>query len=334
MVRSRGKKVLLWILAAVVAVLALGLPVLFTYVRMSEELLDGASLLDEDTEVYLEVTLRREDPGARELLRRLLESRSAAHAAAFRFAFFKFTSRNLSSVTGGPVSDKDLDRLLPVMLVLSRGATEPAPVLAISYPIAARSLRLFGSMMLLAVLPVEEVERLRHEGQEYFRISTEPDRWLALTKSTVLVSQDESALQVRLDRLAGARSAAAPQYRELLQSMPPDAVLRAVARQGRSLTSLLSAEFPGVAAGLRREVAQPHPVTLWLRFQPGGDLSGELGIDCGTRAEPSTPGDGWTLSDRGLKLRLVPLDDPGHCARAWSLQVSGVPRLLARALPD
>ena len=73
---------------------------------------------------------------------------------------------------------------------------------------------------------------------------------------------------------------------------------------------------------------------LWLRIQPGGDLSGELGIDCGDQAEPASPGDQWTISDQGLKLHLVPLDDPGPCARAWSLQVSGVPALLERALPD
>lgn len=334
MARSRGRKLVLWVLVVMAAVLAVGLPVLFTYVRMPGELLDGASLLDDDVEVYLEVTLRREDPGARELLRRLLDSRSPAHAAAFRFAFWKLTSRNLSSVTTGQVSEKDLDRLLPVTMVLSRGADEPAPVLAISYPVAARSLRLFGSMLLLAILPVEEVERLQHQGQDYFRIGIEPPRWLALTRSTVLVSQDEGALQVRLDRLDEARTASASRYRALLESMPSDAAVRVLAREGRSLTSLLSAQWPGVAAGLGRALSQPRPVTLWLRIQPGGDLLGELGIDCGDQAEPASPGDQWTVTDRGLQLRLVPLDDPGRCARAWSLEVSGVPALLERALPD
>lgn len=321
-------------LAAVLLVLALGLPVLFTYVRTPGELLDGSLLLDEDVDVYLEITLRREDPGARELLRGLLGRRSRAHAAAFRFAFFKLTSRNLKSVTGGQVSEKDLDRLLPVTLVLSRGGGEPAPVLAISYPIAANSLRLFGSMVLLAVLPVEEVDRLQHRGKDYFRIDTQPSNWLALTESTVLLSRDEGALQARLDRLGETRTASAPHYRALLESMPPDAALRVVAREGRSLTSLLRTQLPGVAAGLGREVSQPRPVALWLRIRPGGDLSGELGIACGDHDEPSTPGDEWTVSDRGLKLRLVPLQDPGRCARAWTLEVSGVAALLESALPD
>ncbi len=333
MARSRGRKLVLWVLVVVAVVLAVGLPVLFTYVRMPGELLDGALLLDDDADVYFEVTLRREDPGARQLLRRLLDSRSPAHAAAFRFAFWKLTSRNLSSVTKGQVSEKDLDRLLPVTLVLSRGAEEPAPVLAISYPVAARSLRLFGSMLLLVNLPVE-AERLQHQGQDYFRIGVEPPQWLALTSSTVLVSQNEGALQVRLDRLDEARTASAPHYRALLESMPSDAAVRVLARNGRSLTSLLSAQLPGVAAGLGRAVSQPRSVTLWLRIQPAGELFGELGIDCGDQAEPSTPGDEWTVTDRGLKLRLIPLDDPGRCARAWSLQVSGVPALLERALPD
>ncbi len=332
MARSRGKKLVLWVLVVVAVVLAVGVPVLFTYVRLPGELLDGALLLDDDTDVYLEVTLRREDPGARELLRRLLDSRSPAHAAAFRFAFWKLTSRNLSSVTKGQVSEKDLDRLLPVTMVLSRGAEEPAPVLAISYPVAARSLHLFGSVILLVILP--EVERLQHQGQDYFRIGIEPSQWLALTRSTVLVSKNEGALQVRLDRLGEARTASAPHYRALLESMPSDAAVRILAREGRSLTSLLSSELPGVAAGLERAVSQPRPVTLWLRIQPGGDLFGELGIDCGDQAEPASPGDEWTVTDRGLKLRLIPLDDPGRCARAWSLQVSGVPALLERALPD
>ena len=75
-------------------------------------------------------------------------------------------------------------------------------------------------------------------------------------------------------------------------------------------------------------------MTLWLRTQPGGDLFGELGIDCGDQTGPASPGDQWTVTDRGLQLHLVPLDDPGRCARAWSLQVSGVPALLERALPD
>lgn len=334
MVRSWGKKIILRVMVVVVALLALGLPVLFTYVRMPGELLDGMLLLDDQVEVYLEVTLRREDPGARQWLRRLLDSRSRAHAAALRFAFFKLTSRNLRSLTGGHVSEKDLDRLLPATLVLSRGVTEPAAVLAISYPVAANSLRLFGSMMLLAVLPVDDVEHLWHRGQDYFRLGEEPRRWLAVTKSTVLLSQDERALQVRLDRLAEPHTASAPHYRALLESMPPDAALRVLVRQGGSLTSLLGAWFPGVAAGLEREVSQPRPVTLWLRIQPGGDLVGELGVDCGPQAEVAMPGDGWTLSDGGLKLRLIPLDDPGRCARSWSLQVSGIPALLESVLPD
>ncbi len=332
MARSRGRRLVLWVLVVVAAVLAVGVPVLFTYVRLPGELLDGALLLDDDVDVYFEVTLRREDPGARELLRRLLDSRSPAHAAAFRFAFWKLTSRNLSSVTRGEVSEKDLDRLLPVTMVLSRGAEEPAPVLAISYPVAAKSLHLFGSVILLVILP--EVERLQHQGQDYFRIGIEPSQWLALTRSTVLVSQDEGALQVRLDRLDEARTAAAPHYRALLESMPSDAAVRILAREGRSLTSLLSSELPGVAAGLGRAVSQPRPVTLWLRIQPGGDLFGELGIDCGDQAEPASPGDEWTVTDRGLKLHLIPLEDPGHCARAWRLQVSGAPAFLQRALPD
>jgi hypothetical protein len=324
----------LWTVVIVVAVLAVGVPVLFTYVRMPGELLDGALLLDDEADVYLEVTLRREDPGARELLRGLLESRSRAHAAAFRFAFFKLTSRNLKSVTGGQVSEKDLDRLLPVTLVLSRGGEETAPVLAISYPVAANSLRLFGSVALLAVLPAREVDRLQHQGQDYFRIDTEPSHWLALPGSTVLVSRHEGALQTRLDRLRDAPAAPAAAFRDLVQSMPADAAVRLLARDGAALTSLVRAQLPAVAAGLRRELSQPRPVTLWLRIEPGGDLSGELGIDCGAGAGASPPGDGWTLSDRGVRVELVPLQEPGRCARAWSVRASGVPRLIATALPD
>lgn len=334
MARSRGKRAVLWGLVVVLAVLAVGLPVLFTYVRQPGELLDGTVLVAEDTDVYLEVTLRREDAGARALVRRLLASRSITHAAAIRFAFFKLTSRNLKSVTGGEVSEKDLDRLLPVTLVLSRGGDEPAPVLAISYPIAANSLRLFGSMWLMAILPVKNVDRLQHHGQDYYRIDTTPSQWLALPESTVLLSRHEGALQTRLDRLGGAPADSAPGYRALLDSMPPDAAVRVLGREGKSLTSLLRDPLPGVAIGLGRELSQPRPVTLWLRIEPGGDLAGELGVDCGEGAEDSTPGDGWTVSDRGVKLRLVPLQDPGVCGRAWSVHASGFPDLLERILPD
>jgi hypothetical protein len=331
--RSRARKVVLGVLVVVILVLAVGLPVLFTYVRRPGPLLEGERLLGANTTVHAELTLRREDPGARHLARRLLEGRSRGEAAALRFAFFKLTSRNLRSLNGGPLSDADVDRLLPVKLVLSREAGEPAPVLAVSYPVAAHSLQLFGSVVLLGALPVKAAERRSHQGQSYFGIDTDPPYWLALPEETLLLTRTEDALKARLDHLA------APSLGELdsvlhalLEAMPAEAALRVVARNAGALASLLRGPLPGVVAGMGTRMRHPEPVALWLAIDADGTLTGEFRTQCASIASDPTPSDEWMLTDRGVRVHLLPLPDPYPCAHAWTVQIEGVPQLVEQAL--
>ena len=152
---SRGRIVLIGCLAAlgvVVVVVLVGWFFLARWIHQPSPPLDGTRLADDATAAYLDVHLRRDDPGARALVRHLvLATRDTSQLPDDVPGWLRGV---LGRIGSRPPTDEEIDRLLPMRLVgtIAGGTAGDVarPLLAVNAEGAGRVFQFIDTMLSLA----------------------------------------------------------------------------------------------------------------------------------------------------------------------------------------
>ena len=343
---SRGRIVLIGCLAAlgvVVVVVLVGWFLLARWIHQPSPPLDGTRLADDATAAYLDVHLRREDAGARALVRHLiLATRDTSQLPDDVPGWLRGV---LGRIGSRPPTDEEIDRLLPMRLVgtITGGTAGDVarPLLAVNAEGAGRVFQFIDTMLKLASRRDPDLRRIDHRGTSIYRMPLEErEAWIAVAGTDLLVSQDEATVRHALDRLQSGAGAAPDWLRGGLEAMPPDAVLRILTAEGgpASLGSLISEEAAEWRAVLQPALDSAGALSLWARLPDAETLTGEVRLrDRAARPDDSSFEVTLPLAGGPLQVRIQPQASRG----TWEIEVRGIGtgvgsllRRLRQAMPE
>ncbi len=340
---TRGKKILLGCLVAL-ASLIIGMVVAvvlaITWLRAPGPDLDTHRLLDEGTGFYLELRLRRDDPGSRDLFRSFVESQrqpvdinldQAPPWAAWLFP-------RLQSLAQQDVTDEEIDKALPAAVLITAQQGEaggPAPPLFVGHlPMTGKGLRV-ADWLLGWAMEREGRQIVRRHGEEtYFRLPDELPFWVSIVGTDLLLALEEEAVVSGIDRLARPSGGieTAPLV-PLLAGVPGEAVLRlaALPGQGAAVLDLLEPLVPEWTPALEAVLAGAGEVRAWGFLESADVLAGEVLVEGG--AAPPPAGEAGqetllTLEHGPVRLQLV---QPPAGASRWSYRLEGLEPLVRLA---
>ncbi|MFQ5720421.1 MAG: hypothetical protein ACE5IK_12815 [Acidobacteriota bacterium] len=347
---SRGRK---WLLGCTVGLgLALAMVVLVVvgFVRWLQTpglALEPNRLVDADTRLYIEWTLARDRPGSRNLVRTLLRMRQTVQQQDADLPPFLAW---VQSINAAPVSDEQIDQMLPIAAILTNQAGSPliadAAAFTVNIPSAAHSFRLLDHVLAFGAQRDDDMEYLRYHGEEYYRISpNDGEIWISIVGDDVVLTRDERALRSVIDRLSRPPEALASVSRPLdalLSRAPADSIMRlAVLDQTDSLMDLTTSGLPELAAVLAPLIGRSREVSAWLRAEGDDVLVGQIeaSTDPSSDAFPAgllRTGDTIRLdvASEHIHLTIEPQEGSVRGTRLWAIRAKGVVAWLVHALTD
>ncbi len=286
---TRGKKILTGCLVAIaIMVLAVILTVVFfvSWLKTPSPDLEGRRLLHESTDLYAELRLRRDDQAVRDLLRVFLEGHnrnafseienSAPPAMGKFLPLFK-------QLSGGDVGGEDLDKALPLAIILTSSRSEPGmapPLFAINFPASGHTLTLVDWILARTISGDSKDLQVQWHGDEAIYVTdTDPPVWGTIVDTDVLLSTSEEAVLSGIKRLRRPPVAiAGTPLQALLDEAPQDAALTLAAQDGGAgtLLALASEHFPALADILDQRMSQGARVSGWARLESQDRLTGSL----------------------------------------------------------
>jgi hypothetical protein len=303
--------------------------------------------VDAGTAVYAELRLRAEDEAARELLRSVFEAAQprelpdeAEMPEPLRWA--------LGGIPRRRASDKELNRILPIVVVQTRQEASPGaagpPLFGVSFPRAGNSMRLVDAAMSFVIRRSREGARREvHHGESLYRLS-EGGRslWACIVGTDVLIAADDGPVRAGIDRLL-ANAKGPPPEDPLMAARPADGVLYLAAREGHApaLGDLVGAAFPAVAEALRPALREAGPATLWARLRSADLLEGEIRVEepaagpaAGRAREvPEVSGSLTAALQEGeVAFAFAPLPAEPGVRGAWRIEVRGLAAAARHAL--
>jgi hypothetical protein len=346
---ARGQKFLFGCLAlfGVAVLLFLVVGALFVHwIKTPGVPLEGSRLLDPGTAVYLEVRLRREDPGARGFVRAFLNA--SRHP---QIAEDPNVPSPVTWILGGmprrDASDAEVDKILPVVVVARReegtgGAAGP-PLLAVSFSPAGNSFRLVHSVFRFLSWRGSNIRKEEHAGEDLFEVGAKvKDKdvpvWVSFVGTDLLLARDPDAVRGALDTMAEARSpgASAPGS-TLIADRPADSFIYLATKPGYGEAGV---ETVGVASTAIAETLRPlvkggAGLALWGSLRSADVVEGELSVKAaeGRGAAADLSGSVTLLIGKDpLDVSFEPLPPRPGVSQAWKFRLSGLEALAHRSI--
>ena len=346
MAMTRGKKILVGCLAGMaIMVLAVILAVVFfvSWIRSPGPELEGRRLVHEHTDLYAELKLRREDEAVRDLLRVFLRARNRNAVAEIERKTPPALERLLplfQNLSRSEVSKKDLDKILPMSLMVTSSKDESGtapPLFAINLPGAGHILTIADLIYARAIGSRSDGLLVRWRGDEaLYRTDTDPQVWLTIVDTAVLLSTSEEAVASGIELLRRPLGAiTGTPLQSLLDEAPADATLTVAARQGGAGTLLaLTAEYlPALVDMLNRNMKPQAHISAWARLESRDRLAGRL-LVTNSSTVPDRPEEAKELStytvelmDGAVRLTLVDRGLDSAARHEWEFTLEGLESL-------
>jgi len=336
---ARGQKFLVGCLAvfgAVLIIVVVTIALFVSWIKTPGVPLEGAHLVDPATAVYAEMRLRTEDPGARELVRALLSAARrpdipSKDQVAAPVAWI------LGSVPQRDASDKEVDRILPIVVILRReegeGGMIGQPLLAISFSHLGNAIRLLDHALSFTANRRSNFHKETYGPEEIFtfhgtRRGLDTDLYVSFVGTDVLAAREPGAVKAGIDTLTGAAAGAEA---GLLSGRPADSFLYLSTKPGYTGAAIdtLSAMSPSIASFLEPLVKGGGATTLWAKLKTADILEGELVVRAAD--EDAKPSDSAVSGKMTLMVGSHPLDvmltpeppRPG-VQNAWTIRIEGI----------
>ena len=353
MARTRSRKILIGCLVALGAVVLLAIAGCTLFVRWLQtpgEPLATNRLIDEQTRIYVELRLDETNPGARGLVRVLLEAHQDLQA---RPGTLPPVLAWLQNTPQRDIPDEEIDDLLPLSAILTGQSREALPdggtSFTVNLPSAANSFRLLDRFLAFSARRSTDMEYLLYRDEAYYRLAQDDgDTWMSIVDANLVFALREPPMRSAIDRLTRPPDtlvSRSPPLAPLLSGFPPDSVLRvAVLEQTAGLLELIEPALPELAVLLEQIIGESRALTGWLRVERADVLVGEFQAEMGETgvlsSRPILLGDTirLALDEQRIHLTLEPIPAGRIGWEAWRLRaeglISGLTHALHQAIED
>jgi hypothetical protein len=313
---SRGKRILIGCGIGCAALLVLGIGSCVTFVvwiNQPGELLQPDRLVGGDTSGYVEVTLRLEDPGTRQvvekilgLMRELRENNRSPLPSGLNDWLIGFQSRR---------DEQKIREMFPMVVAWGvrpgTGEAEDLHLFAVSLEKHGNRLRFADWLLGLFMRFAEPIEVVSHDGERLYHVPGEMTFFMR--GSTIFFTSDVETATRAVDRLRGPRSPGAgpTEVQKLLLDLPEEAPLRgAIGNENGELQRLWETlvderDLAGPAAEVWRQV---RALTVAGGFDDRAGLDARFGLvltgDARKDAEVETLGSAIASAFENPKLRV------------------------------
>lgn len=332
---ASGAAIFLFVAVAIVFV---------TWVRAPAPPLEGTRLLDRSTAIYAELRLRSQDPGAREFARSFLTAmRQAQESAESTNGFRSVVRRIVGSAGRREVSEKEIERVLPVVVAVRReegqeGRAGPAAYAA-SFAQAGNRVRVADWFFSFAAWRGRKVKAESHAGMNVYTIAVaRAPMWVCFPGTDVLLSRDLDAAKSEIDAyIRAASSGADGSAHPFLRTRPAEANLFIASKPGYAgqVAETLEPFAPSTAALVRKVVRGPEGMRFWAAMRSADRLEGELRLlspetKVSAEVERNIAGEITVpVGVETVRMALEPMAAAAGETHAWKIRITGLEKIMA-----